>query len=254
MAMKSIEMTVLSSILHHQSAGTPILAVLVDPDKRDAYMALLPYIKEVDMIFVGGSTGAHAEECVELLRQYTAAPIILFPGNTEQFTPSADALLFLTLLNSRRAEVLIEPHVQTAMTIRNSGIEVIPMGYILIDGERKSSVEIVSHCTPIAQNAVDDIIRHAVAGQLLGKQLIYLEAGSGAQRNISIETIRMVRENITVPLVVGGGITSVEQMCLAFRAGANIVVIGNHFERYPNELPIFIHAKKYDPRTITLIR
>lgn len=242
--MKSIEMTVLSSILHHQSAGTPILAVLVDPDKRDAYMALLPYIKEVDMIFVGGSTGAHAEECVELLRQYTAAPIILFPGNTEQFTPSADALLFLTLLNSRRAEVLIEPHVQTAMTIRNSGIEVIPMGYILIDGERKSSVEIVSHCTPIAQNAVDDIIRHAVAGQLLGKQLIYLEAGSGAQRNISIETIRMVRENITVPLVVGGGITSVEQMCLAFRAGANIVVIGNHFERYPNELPIFIHAKK----------
>lgn len=244
MAMKSIEMTVLSSILHHQSAATPILAVLVDPDKRDAYMALLPYIKEVDMIFVGGSTGAHAEECVELLRQYTAAPIILFPGNTEQFTPSADALLFLTLLNSRRAEVLIEPHVQTAMTIRNSGIEVIPMGYILIDGERKSSVEIVSHCTPIAQNAVDDIIRHAVAGQLLGKQLIYLEAGSGAQRNISIETIRMVRENITVPLVVGGGITSVEQMCLAFRAGANIVVIGNHFERYPNELPIFIHAKK----------
>lgn len=242
--MKSIEMTVLSSILHHQSAATPILAVLVDPDKRDAYMALLPYIKEVDMIFVGGSTGAHAEECVELLRQYTAAPIILFPGNTEQFTPSADALLFLTLLNSRRAEVLIEPHVQTAMTIRNSGIEVIPMGYILIDGERKSSVEIVSHCTPIAQNAVDDIIRHAVAGQLLGKQLIYLEAGSGAQRNISIETIRMVRENITVPLVVGGGITSVEQMCLAFRAGANIVVIGNHFERYPNELPIFIHAKK----------
>lgn len=244
MAMKSIEMTVLSSILHHQSAATPILAVLVDPDKRDAYMALLPYIKEVDMIFVGGSTGAHAEECVELLRQYTAAPIILFPGNTEQFTPSADALLFLTLLNSRRAEVLIEPHVQTAMTIRNSGIEVIPMGYILIDGERKSSVEIVSHCTPIAQNAVDDIIRHAVAGQLLGKQLIYLEAGSGAQRNISIETIRMVRENITVPLVVGGGITSVEQMCLVFRAGANIVVIGNHFERYPNELPIFIHAKK----------
>ena len=244
MAMKSIEMTVLSSILHHQSAATPILAVLVDPDKRDAYMALLPYIKEVDMIFVGGSTGAHAEECVELLRQYTAAPIILFPGNTKQFTPSADALLFLTLLNSRRAEVLIEPHVQTAMTIRNSGIEVIPMGYILIDGERKSSVEIVSHCTPIAQNAVDDIIRHAVAGQLLGKQLIYLEAGSGAQRNISIETIRMVRENITVPLVVGGGITSVEQMCLAFRAGANIVVIGNHFERYPNELPIFIHAKK----------
>ena len=242
--MKSIEMTVLSSILHHQSAATPILAVLVDPDKRDAYMALLPYIKEVDMIFVGGSTGAHAEECVELLRQYTAAPIILFPGNTEQFTPSADALLFLTLLNSRRSEVLIEPHVQTAMTIRNSGIEVIPMGYILIDGERKSSVEIVSHCTPIAQNAVDDIIRHAVAGQLLGKQLIYLEAGSGAQRNISIETIRMVRENITVPLVVGGGITSVEQMCLAFRAGANIVVIGNHFERYPNELPIFIHAKK----------
>lgn len=244
MAMKSIGMTVLSSILHHQSAATPILAVLVDPDKRDAYMALLPYIKEVDMIFVGGSTGVHAEECVSALRQNTDAPIVLFPGNTRQFTPSADALLFLTLLNSRRVEVLIEPHIQSAMTISKSGVEVIPMGYILIDGERKSSVEIVSHCTPIAHDAVDDIVRHAVAGQLLGKQLIYLEAGSGAQKNISTETICAVRDSITVPLIVGGGITSVEQMCHAFQAGANIVVIGNHFERCPDELPMFIQAKK----------
>ena len=241
--MNSKKMSVLSTILHHQQTAQPLLAVLVDPDKRDRYSALLPYLGEADMVFVGGSTGTQIEDCIMELRQHTSVPLVLFPGNTAQFTPNADALLFLTLLNSRRAEVLIEPHIQAATTIRRSGIETIPMGYILVDGERESAVERVSGCTPIAQKAVADVVSHAVAGQLLGKQLIYLEAGSGAKTPVFTETIRTVREAIDIPLIVGGGITSEQEMLAAFSAGANIVVIGNHFELHPEALPRFLQAK-----------
>ena len=242
--MNSDKMSVLSTIQHHQQSAKPLLAVLVDPDKRDRYSALLPYLREVDLVMVGGSTGTQIEECVALLRQHTSAPLVLFPGNTAQFTPMADALLFLTLLNSRRAEVLIEPHVQSAITIRQSGIETIPMGYILVDGERQSAVERVSGCTPIAQGAVVNVINHAVAGQLLGKQLIYLEVGSGAKTPVSTEIIRAVRQVIDVPLIVGGGITTEQQMLSAFSAGANIVVVGNHFEQHPEALPRFLQTKR----------
>lgn len=242
--MNSKKMSVLSTILHHQQTAQPLLAVLVDPDKRDRYSALLPYLGEADMVLVGGSTGTQIEDCIMELRQHTSAPMVLFPGNTAQFTPNADALLFLTLLNSRRAEVLIEPHIQAATMIRHSGIETIPMGYILVDGERESAVERVSGCTPIAQEATFDIVSHAVAGQLLGKQLIYLEAGSGAKTPVSTEIIRTVREAIDIPLIVGGGITSEQEMLAAFSAGANIVVIGNHFEQHPEALSRFLQAKR----------
>lgn len=242
--MNSKKMSVLSTILHHQQMARHLLAVLVDPDKQDSYSALLPYLGEADMVFVGGSTGTQIEDCIMELRQHTSAPLVLFPGNTAQFTPNADALLFLTLLNSRRAEVLIEPHIQAATTIRRSGIETIPMGYILVDGERESAVERVSGCTPIAQEAVADVVSHAVAGQLLGKQLIYLEAGSGAEKPVSTDTIHIVREAIDIPLIVGGGITSEEEMLAAFSAGANIVVIGNYFEQHPEALPRFLQTKR----------
>lgn len=237
-------MSVLSTILHHQQTALPLLAVLVDPDKRECYSALLPYLGEADMVFVGGSTGTQIEDCIMELRQHTSAPLVLFPGNTAQFTPNADALLFLTLLNSRRAEVLIEPHIQAATAIRYSGIETIPMGYILVDGERKSAVERVSGCTPIAQEAVEKVVSHAVVGQLLGKQLIYLEAGSGAKKPVSTDTIRIVRDTIDIPLIVGGGITSEQEMLAAFSAGANIVVIGNYFEQHPEALPRFLQTKR----------
>ena len=242
--MNSKKMSVLSTILHHQQTARPLLAVLIDPDKRECYSAILPYLEDVELVLVGGSTGTQIEDCISELRQYTSAPLVLFPGNAAQFTPRADALLFLTLLNSRRADILIEPHVQVATAIRRSAIEVIPMGYILIDGERESSVEKVSRCAPIARDAVVDVVSHAVAGQLLGKQLVYLEAGSGAKTPVSTDTIRAVRQAIDVPLIVGGGIASENEMLSAFLAGANVVVIGNYFEQHPQSLPVFIQAKR----------
>lgn len=236
-------MTVLDTIRQHQLRRSPLMVVLVDPDKG-AYPSLLPYLSQVDMLFVGGSSGNEVDTCVAALRAHTSAPIVLFPGSVEQFSDSADALLFLTLLNSRLSEVLIEPHVKAAATILLSGIEVIPMGYILLDGECQSAVQRVSRCQPLSQRDPSAVIDHALAGQLLGKQLIYLEAGSGAKTPVSIDIIRAVKDAIDLPLIVGGGIVSHQQMCQAFKAGADVVVIGNHFEQNPQDLPLFIEMRQ----------
>ena len=231
-------MNVYSYILSLLQRGRRLLAVLVDPDKPHLYPQLYPYLSQVDMLLVGGSTGSGVEECVQSLRHYTAAPIVLFPGNIAQFSPQADALLFLSLLNSRRPEVLIEPHIQVAQRVLQSGIETIPMGYILVDGQSLSAVERVTHCTPI--DDIDQLVRTAIAGQLLGKQLIYLEAGSGASVPVSPQHIQAVKQCLHIPLIVGGGIRTIEQMRDAYEAGADIVVIGNHFEQFPQQLPEFI--------------
>lgn len=237
-------MSVYSTILSHKQQSAKLLAILIDPDKEKVYLPLLSQLKQADLIFVGGSTGGNIDPCIATLRAHTDAPLVIFPGNIAQFSSKADALLFLTLLNARTADILIDPHIHMAMPILNSAIEVIPMGYILIDGGMKSSVEIVSNSTPIPQNEVDRIVSTAVAGQLLGKQLIYLEAGSGAKTSISIDIIRAVREHLQVPLIVGGGICTPEAMLRVFDAGADVVVIGNHFEQHPEEMGNFVRIKR----------
>ena len=241
-------MAIIHEILSAKEKARKLLVVLVDPDKPSTIEALYPYLSLPDLIFVGGSTGAQTETCVAQLRQHTSRPILLFPGNIAQFTPSANALLFLTLLNAHTPEVLIYPHIQVAQQVLRSGIETIPMGYILVDGERKSSVEIATNCVPIPQDEIDKVVSVAVAGQLLGKSLIYIEAGSGALTPVSADLIRAVREQLQVPLIVGGGITTPDAMIRAFDAGADIVVIGNHFEQHPDEIEDFVRIKqeKYD--------
>lgn len=240
MAIKSSEMSILSYIQSQKEQYHPLLAILIDPNKEDAYKSLLPYIQDADLIFVGGSTGDCIEPCISTLRQHTKSPLVLFPGNIAQFSPNADALLFLSLLNADSADMLIIPHIKVAKQVIQSGIETIPMGYILLDGERKSSVEIVSNCTPIPQNDIEKIVSTSLAGQLLGKQLIYLETGSGAKKPVSTDVICAVHNCLHLPLIVGGGICTTESMIRAYEAGADIVVIGNHFENHPEELPVFI--------------
>lgn len=242
MAIESHTMSILSRIIECKKRHCPLLAVLIDPNKPIVYQTILPYLQEVDLVFVGGSTGESIEPCISTLREYTNTPLVLFPGNIAQFSPHADALLFLSLLNARDADMLITPHIKVAKQVLQSGIESIPMGYILLDGGRISSVEKVSRCVPILQNDVDHIVATALAGQLLGKQLIYLEAGSGAKKVVSADIIRAVREQLQVPLIVGGGICTPQAMIQACEAGADVIVIGNHFEQHPEELPIFIHT------------
>lgn len=237
-------MAIIQQIVSAKAQSRKLLVVLIDPDKPAAVEAVCPYLSLPDMIFIGGSTGDQCETCIAQLRQTTERPIMLFPGNTAQFTPTADALLFLSLLNARTPDVLIQPHIHIAQQVLQSGIETIPMGYILIDGDRKSSVEIATQCIPIPQSNIREIVSTAIAGQLLGKQLIYLEAGSGAKTPISAEIIHAVRAQLSVPLIVGGGITTPEAMLHAFEAGADVVVIGNHFEQNPDEIDEFVRIKQ----------
>ena len=237
-------MAIIQQIVSAKAQSRKLLVVLIDPEKPAAVEAVCPYLLLPDMIFIGGSTGDQCDTCIAQLRQTTERPILLFPGNIAQFTPTADALLFLSLLNARTPDVLIQPHIHIAQQVLQSGIETIPMGYILIDGDRKSSVEIATQCIPIPQSNIREIVSTAIAGQLLGKQLIYLEAGSGAKTPISAEIIHAVRAQLSVPLIVGGGITTPEAMLHAFEAGADVVVIGNHFEQNPDEIDEFVRIKQ----------
>lgn len=217
--------------------GQHLLAVLIDPDKPLRFSS--GELDGADLIFLGGSTGALSPLFIEQIRALTHRSVVLFPGNLNQLTTGADALLFLSMLSARNAEVLIGQQVAAAAAVKASGIETIPMGYILIDGGRVSSVQQASHTQPIPASDTEQIVATALAGELLGHQLIYLEAGSGAAVPVALDTIRRVREAVSVPLIVGGGITSPQAMRAAWQAGADIVVIGNYLEQHPDELKLF---------------
>lgn len=234
-------MNVYDYILAEKKAGRRLLAVLTDPDKGlpPAEAAL----DRADLLFVGGSTGSVSDEYMAALRCRTTRPIVLFPGNLSQINEQADALLFLSLMNSRDAEMLVGRHIRVAERLIHSPLEVIPMGYILIDGGKISSVARVSQSEPLAQNRVEDICHIAAAAELLGKKLVYLEAGSGADQSVSADIVRAVKATVSVPMIVGGGIRTMEKMQELYRAGADIIVIGNHFEQHPEQINLFADGK-----------
>ena len=220
-------------------AGEKMLVRLIDPDKFDAATLCAGF----DFYFVGGSSAsADCEKVVRAIHSTTDTPAILFPGSPAQFTKEADALLYLTLMNSRDPRFLIDWQMQAAAEVIASGIESIPMGYILVDGGRISTTQRLTGATPLPQDQPEAIVRLAQTAELTGKRLIYLEAGSGAQTPVNAEVIRAVRQGICVPLIVGGGICSPEQMLDAFRAGADLVVIGNYFEQHPEKTSDFVEV------------
>jgi len=234
------------------------LALLLDPEKAD--LSALPITADChpDYIFVGGSTGGDTSAFVRALKEKLASlssplhggiegglPIILFPGNAAQFTPEADAILFLSLLSGSNPEYLIGQQIKSAQAIRKSQISSIPTAYILIDGGVETSTMRVTGTKPIdpsTAEGIQTIIDTSVAAELMGKKAIYLEAGSGAKTPVSTEIIRAVRAVTSVTLIVGGGIRTPEVMNAAYQAGADIVVIGNHFESHPEELKSFVHC------------
>lgn len=227
---------ILNHITDRARRGEKMLVRLIDPDKFDASTLCEGF----DYYFVGGSTATDCTSVVRAIHAACTTPVILFPGSPAQFTPEADALLLLTLMNSRDPLFLIDRHIESADAIVASGIESIPMGYILVDGGRVSTTQRLTGAEPVSAQNADEAVRLARTAMLLGKRLIYLEAGSGALTPVPQSVIRAVREAVDLPLIVGGGIREPRQMSDAFVAGADIVVIGNHFESHPEQIPLFI--------------
>ena len=232
-------MNIYQDILLAKQLGKQLLAVLIDPEKTsiDQLPTLVKLIHQsiATHIFVGGSTDQHntIEPVIVALKKATMLPIIIFPSSANQVSKKADGILFLSLISGRNPEYLIEQQVQSAIQIKESSLEVLPTGYILVDGGKESAVERVSSSKPICQTNSELILRTALAGEFSGKKIIYLEAGSGAKTPVKSSIISLVKENLTIPLIIGGGIQTVHQLTTAYAAGADLVVIGTAFEKDP---------------------
>jgi len=230
--MKNIYNNILVSI----EKKVKSLAVLIDPDKmklEDLSSFMLKVNGSIAThVFVGGSKVDEAvtDLLVIEIKKLTSLPVVLFPGDIIQITDRADALLFLSLISGRNPEYLIGKHVKAASMLQHSKLEVIPTGYILIENGKKTAVERISKTKPMLRNNIQKVIDTAKAGELLGMELIYLEAGSGATHPVDIEMISEVKRNINIPLIIGGGIRSKKQLDKAYSAGADLVVIGTAFE------------------------
>ncbi|MBS1584345.1 MAG: geranylgeranylglyceryl/heptaprenylglyceryl phosphate synthase [Bacteroidetes bacterium] len=222
-----------------KKTGKSGFAVLVDPDKVAPsdmpHLASLCNDAGVDYLLMGGSlVVAHQiDACIQRFKADSDIPVVLFPGSPAQVTPYADALLYLSLISGRNADLLIGQHVISAPMVKASNLEVISTGYMLIDGGVPTTVSYMSHAAPIPANKPDIALCTAWAGELQGKHIIYMDAGSGARIPVSEEMIRKVSSHIEIPLFIGGGIQTPEEVYADCKAGANIVVVGNAIEKDP---------------------
>jgi phosphoglycerol geranylgeranyltransferase len=216
------------------------LAVLVDPDKLSQKQlqttAQHAQKARVDLLFVGGSllTSDSLFHCVKTLKEHTEIPVILFPGNTYQIARNADAMLFLSLISGRNPDMLIGMHVLAAPYIKLAGLETIPTGYMLIDSGQPTAVTYMSNSFPIPSDKKDIAACTAMAGEMLGLNLIFMDAGSGATQTVPKAMISFVKESIGIPLIIGGGIKDADTAGEILHAGADIIVVGNKFEEEPN--------------------
>jgi putative glycerol-1-phosphate prenyltransferase len=226
-------------ILAARKKNRKLLAILLDPDKQDPgeIENCLKNIHDqpVDLLLVGGSTvmNGQTQVLVRRIKEISTLPVVLFPGDHSQITTEADALLFLSLLSGRNPEYLVSQQVKAVPLIRDSGLEVIPTAYILVDGGVTTSVQRVSQTEPMDPGNEERIIQTAMAGMYMGHKLVYLEAGSGARNPVSGPLISGLRSRLDIPIIVGGGIRSHEQLATAFENGADMAVIGTAFEQDP---------------------
>ena len=215
------------------------IALLIDPEEHTTASAealgKAATAAQVDFILVGGSyVSSDLTSIVNAIKAVTEIPVLLFPGSPMQVVPNADAVLFLSLISGRNPDYLIGNHVLSAGLIRKSGLEVIPVGYMLIDGGSVTSVQYVSNTMPIPAHKPDLAVATALAGEMLGLRMLYLEAGSGAKNPVPGKLIAAVRNAVRLPLIVGGGLRSEASVRAALEAGADIVVVGNAAENDPN--------------------
>ena len=231
--------SIYDSLVQARASGQKQLAVLVDPDKAEggqlSRLAALAEESKVDYFFVGGSliVQDRLEECLQLLRSVSSIPRILFPGSAFQISDLADGLLFLSLISGRNAELLIGSHVIAAPYLKRSRLEVLPTGYMLVDGGAPTTVSYISNTFPIPADKDDIAACTAMAGEMLGLKMIFLDAGSGARQPVSTAMIEAVARSVDLPLVVGGGIRTPERALANVQAGADLIVVGNALETDP---------------------
>lgn len=245
-------MKILETLEEKCKLGKKSIGVLIDPDKIDDPSKLTHLINLanencVDYFLVGGSlvTSINFSEVVSYIKETVTIPVIIFPGSSIQIAPMADAILFLSLISGRNPDLLIGQHVVAAPILKNTSLEIIPTGYMLINSGRTTSVAYISNTTPIPDDKYSLAACTALAGELLGLKLVYLDAGSGAEKEINSRMISSVRKAIKAPLIVGGGINTPRKALNALEAGADMIVIGNALEKEPNLL-IEISERVYD--------
>jgi putative glycerol-1-phosphate prenyltransferase len=217
-----------------------LFAVLIDPDKFTEDQ-LIDLVKEstnnqVHLFLVGGSliTSDRFEKCIEILKSISSIPVVIFPGSNAQISGRADSILLLSLISGRNPEYLIGQHVIAAPYLKKSGLEIIPTGYMLIEGKNITTANYMSHSFPIPYDKSDIAACTAMAGEMLGLKLIYMDGGSGAGRTISPDMVRAVKEVVDIPLIVGGGITNADLASNLWSAGADLIVVGNAIEKDPS--------------------
>lgn len=238
--------SIYSNIISKSQGKVKQLAVLIDPDKFNPEEIISEAVRSnIDYFFVGGSllTNGDFEETVVELKK-TGIPVVLFPGSVMQINKKADALLLLSLISGRNPEMLIGNHVLAAPALKKSGLEILSTGYMLVESGRSTTVSYMSNTTPIPSDKDDIAACTAMAGEMLGLKLIYMDAGSGAEKPVAEKMIRKVKESISLPLIVGGGIKSGEAAYGSCKAGADIIVIGNAFEQAPSLLKDISRAIK----------
>ena len=236
-ANRNLTMSIYNTILENKKVDKKEFALLIDPDKQDENQ-LISIIKKAekantDYFFVGGSLLTHVslDACLVTIKTHSNIPVVLFPGDAMQVTDQADGILFLSLISGRNAEMLIGKQVITAPILKQSSLEVLPTGYILIDSGKPTTVSYMSNTTPIPAKKDAVAACTAMAGEMLGLKLIFMDGGSGAKNTISNEMIATVRQSIDVPLIIGGGINSGEKAVANCKAGANIIVVGDAIEK-----------------------
>jgi len=220
-----------------RAQGKKSFAVLVDPDKTDLRqmdtLLSLGEQEKIDYWFVGGSLviSSQLDELVRHIKKNTSVPVVLFPGSPSQVTRQADALLYLSLISGRNPELLIGQHVLSAPFVKQSGLEILSTGYIVVDGGAPTTVSYISNAAPIPADKDDIALCTALAGEMLGMKLIYMDAGSGARQPITTSMIKRVAGQISIPLIVGGGIKTPEKAQENCKAGADLIVVGNAIEK-----------------------
>lgn len=228
-------MSIYKNLLDKKSKNKKSIAVLIDPDKYSieklSELAKKIENSKVDYVFVGGSLlFTEIEKTINQIKLYTQKPVIIFPGNVLQVSNNADAILLLSLISGRNPDLLIGNHVVSAPFLKKSNLEIISTGYLLIDGNKRTSVEYVSNTKPIPNDKADIAVATAMAGEMIGMKLIYLEAGSGAKNHVDFSIIKQVKSNVELPIIVGGGLRDKATIEKMFENGADIIVLGSIIE------------------------